>query len=135
MANGLTQWAEAKALDHMVKGTAYSQPTSIYVALHSADPTDTGTTGEISGGSYARQGATSSFAAASEGNPASKASNADLTWTNMPACTVQGVSIWDHSSATASSNCIWQGTLSANKTVNAADTFKILSGNLTCTME
>jgi hypothetical protein len=135
MANGLTQWFEAKLLDHALKGTAYSQPTSIYVSLHSADPTDVGTTGEISGGSYARQGATSSFAAASEGNPASKASNADLTWTNMPACTVQGVSIWDNSTSTQSSNCLWQGTLTASKTVNGGDTFKILSGSLTCTLE
>lgn len=135
MANGLTQWLEAKLLDHALKGTAYSQPTSLYVALHSADPTDTGTTGEITGGSYARQGATSSFGAVSEGNPASKASNADLTWTNMPTCTVSGVSIWDHSTSTQSSNVLWQGTLSASKSVNSGDTFKILSGNLTCTMD
>jgi hypothetical protein len=135
MANGLTQWLEAKALDHVLKGTAYSQPSNIYVSLHSADPTDVGTTGEISGGSYARVSATSSFAAASEGNPASKASNADLTWTNMPACTVQGIAIWDNSTSTQSSNCLWQGTLSASKTVNGGDTFKILSGSLTCTLE
>jgi hypothetical protein len=125
---GASNYLETALLDHALKGSAYSQPTNIYVSLHSADTGETGT-GEISGGSYARQVATSSFAAASGG---SKATNADLTWTNMPACTVSHVCIWD---SVTSGNALFLGSLTASKTVNSGDTFKILSGNLTVTMD
>lgn len=129
--SAISDYLENKLLDHVLKGTSWAQPTNIYLALHSADPTDVGTTGEISGGSYARQLISSSFAAAASG---SKASNADISFTNMPACTVSHVSIWDTVSGGTSANVLWQGSLSANKTVNGGDTFKILSGNLTCTL-
>jgi hypothetical protein len=40
-------------LDHFLKVGSFTQPTNIYVSLHSADPGDTGAN-ELSGGSYAR---------------------------------------------------------------------------------
>src|SRR5512145_1306835 len=124
-----TDYMENALLDHALKGTAYSQPTNIYVSLHSAAPTDAApSTGEIAGGSYARQVCSSSFAAASGG---SKATNADLTWTNMPATTVSHTAIFD---SVTGGNGLFHGSLSASKTVNGGDTFKILSGQLTVTL-
>lgn len=124
-----TDYMENALLDHALKGTAYSQPTNIYVSLHSAAPSDgTPSNGEITGGSYARVVCTSSWAAAASG---SKATNADLTWTNMPATTVTHVAIWDSSTG---GNGLFHGSLSASKAVNSGDTFKILSGNLTVTL-
>lgn len=124
-----TDYMENALLDHALKGSAYSQPSNIYVSLHSAAPSDASpATGEISGGSYARQSCTSSFAAAAGG---SKASNADLTWTNMPATTVSHIVIWD---SVTGGNGLFHGSLTASKSVNAADTFKILSGSLTVTL-
>jgi hypothetical protein len=127
---GATDYLETAILDHALKGTPYSQPTNIYVSLHSGANSDAApSTGEITGGSYARVSCTSSWAAAATG---SKATNADLTWTNMPATTVTHIAIWDSSSG---GNGLFTGSLSASKTVNAGDTFKILSGNLTVTLD
>lgn len=125
-----SNYLEDKVLDHCLKGTSFTQPTNIYVSLHSADPGETGAN-EITAGanSYARQLATSSFAAASGG---SKVSNADLTWLDMPAVTVTHFAIWD---ALTVGNCLFSGALGASKTTQAGDTFKILSGNLTVTCD
>src|SRR5512141_2772577 len=123
MAYGASDYLEVALLDHCLKGTSFAQPANIYVSLHSADPGDTGA-GEISGGAgpYARQSANAAFSAASAG---SKTTSADLTWTGMPACTVSYVGIFD---ALTTGNCLFIGSLTASKVVNAGDTFKILSG-------
>lgn len=128
---GMSDDLETKILDHTIDGTSWAQPAAIYVSLHSADPTETGTTGEIAGGSYARQ-TPASWAAASAG---SKATSADTTWTNMPAVTVSHVAIHDHSDNTNATNVLYHGSLTASKVVGAGDTFKFTSGNLTVTLD
>lgn len=46
---------ENELLDHILKVGSYSQPTNLYIALSTADPTDDGSgIAEPSGGSYAR---------------------------------------------------------------------------------
>lgn len=52
-----SDYAETQVLNHFFKGTPYSQPTNLYVALCTADPTDAGTGSTItepSGNGYAR---------------------------------------------------------------------------------
>lgn len=125
---GASNYLEDKLLDHVLKGTSFAAPTNIYVSLHSADTAETGS-GEISGGSYARQLGNSAFSASSSG---SKTTSADLTWTSMPATTVTHVCIWD---SVTTGNALFLGSLTASKVVNSGDTFKILTGNLTVTMD
>lgn len=108
-----------KILDKVLRGVDFTAPTSLRVSLHTADPGQTGAS-EVSGGSYARKQPT--IAAAS--NKAST-TTADLEWTNMPACTVTHVGIWDQSGA-----FWWGGALTASKAVAAGDTFKIVAGDL-----
>lgn len=51
----LSNYAENKWLDHILKTAAFTVPTNIYVALSTADPTDAGTgVAEPSGNGYAR---------------------------------------------------------------------------------
>jgi hypothetical protein len=128
---GMSNDLEDKILDHTIDGTSWAQPSAVYVSLHSADPTETGTTGEIAGGSYARQ-TPASWAAASGG---SKATSADTTWTNMPATTVTHCAIHDHSDQTNATNVLYHGSLTASKVVGSGDTFKFTSGNLTVTLD
>lgn len=71
---------------------------------------------------------TASFAAAASG---SKASNADVTVTNMPAATIVGIELWDSAGTPIRK---WYGALSASKTTNAGDTFTIASGSLTAAL-
>ena len=105
-------------------GTTYTAPAAVYVQLHTADPTDTGTTSVASNTS--RQAAT--FAAAS--NPAgTMATSATLTWTSVPTAeTYSHWSLWDASSA---GNCLWTGALSSSAMVAVGDTFQITALTLT----
>jgi len=119
---------EANAILNATSGQAtYTNPTApVKVALVTTTGTATTAGTEVTGGSYARTAIT--FAAASAG---SISSNAAVTFTNMPACTVTGVDEWDSFGTPVRR---WFGALSANKTVNAGDTFTIASGSYTKTL-
>lgn len=127
MANNISDYLENKLLDHTVGKTSYTMPTA-YIALYTVTPSDAGGGTEVTGGSYARvatSGAT--WAAASSG---SNATAADITFTTASASwgTVVAIGILD---ASSSGNLLWWGPLTANKTVDSGDTFKIPSGSLT----
>src|SRR5436190_1993271 len=92
-----TDYLEAKVLDHALRNTAFSQPAALYLALHTADPGDTGTASEVAGGSYARQ--TIAFAASSGTTPATAASSGAVNFAGMPAVTITHFSIRDAVSA------------------------------------
>lgn len=100
----------------------------IHVRLMTANGTATanGTELATSGGYTSGAGAPTVTAAAAAAG--SKASNAAVTVTNMPATTITGVELWD---STGTPKRIWQGALAASKTTNAGDTFSIASGALT----
>lgn len=107
-------------------GTSYTAPGAVYLQLHTADPTDTGTTAVAS--NTTRQAATFNTAS-SVPNPASMATSATVTWTNVPAAeTYTHWTLWDASTA---GNCLWTGALSSSATVAVGDTFQITSLTLT----
>jgi hypothetical protein len=124
-----TDYLENAVLDHTIDGTSMAQPSAVYVSLHSADPTDAGTVGEIAGGSYSRQVA-SSWAAASGG---SKATSGAIVFTGLPATTVNGYGIWDASSG---GNCLYTShALSVPITVASGDEIEFGSGDITVTLD
>ena len=49
---GFSDYLEDKVLDHVFGGTAYTAPSTLYVALYTVAPTDTGGGTEVSGGGY-----------------------------------------------------------------------------------
>lgn len=70
--------------------TTYFGTVAHYLALHSTDPTAAGLAGgEIVGGSYGRQQVTWT-------NPSNRTvtNNNTLTWTNLPAATVNFMAVW-----------------------------------------
>lgn len=105
-------------------GSSYTAPATVHVQLHTADPTDAGTTAVA--GNTVRQPAT--FGAAS--NPAGTlALSATLTWTAVSTTEVYSHwSLWDASSA---GNCLWTGALSATASVTAGDNFQLTGLTLT----
>jgi hypothetical protein len=124
----LSAYLRDRLLDHYLKGAAYTQPTNVYVSLHTGDPGTTGAS-EVAGGSYARQLA--AFAAASGG---SKATNAIIDFAGMPAVGGGGVThagFWD---AVSGGNFLSGGPLAASKVVNAGDTFRLPSGQASGTL-
>jgi hypothetical protein len=106
------------ALNAFLRNTAYTPPTTVYVALLN------GTT-EATGGSYARQSIT--FGAPSAGTTTSTSAQ---TFTNMPAMTVDHVGLYD---AATSGNQLYNAAATASKVTNAGDTVTIATGGITVT--
>ena len=52
---GLTNYLEDKIVNHVFGSTTYTRPTTWYVGLLTAAPSDSASGTEVSGGSYARQ--------------------------------------------------------------------------------
>jgi hypothetical protein len=122
----ISDYFENKILDHMLRGTAFTPPSAVYVSLHTADPGETGTN-EVTGGGYARQQVT--FNAPSAG---SMTNSNLLRWNSMPAVTVTHVGLWDAASA---GNPLWFGPLSSSVTLSAGSAFEIAAGSLTVTID
>lgn len=121
---GKSNYLETAILNHVLRNTAYTSPTSVYVSLHTADPDEDGSGAEVAGGGYARQVAT--FNAPSGGQVAN---SADINFTNMPAATVSHIGIWD---AASNGNLLYGAALSGgSEVVGAGNTFTIPSGQLT----
>jgi len=130
-----SDYLENKLLDHTLGGTAFTQPSSLYLGLFTNDSGNAATnleagtlTDEISGGSYARE--TVAFSAASGG---SASTSATVTFTAATANwgTITHVAVLDASSA---GNVLFWGAVTTSKTIESGDTFQISSGNLTISL-
>ena len=126
--SAMSNYLETKVLDYVLRDQADWAPTSVHLALHTADPAEDGSGAECSGGSYARQAIT--FNAAHATNGTIDNSSAE-EFTNMPACTVSHIGIWD---AASSGNLLFYGAVSASKTVTAGDTISLAAGSLDITL-
>lgn len=124
----LSNYLENALINHVLRNTALTSPTTVYVALYTADPGDADAGTEVSGGSYARQSV--SFGAPADG----VASNdADVTFPEATANwgTITHVGIRD---ALTGGNLLFHGALAADKTVNTGDQFIFPTGDLTCSL-
>ena len=124
----ISNYLENALINGTIRGTTYTAPTNVYVALYTSDPTDANTGTEVTGGSYARTSVT--FAAPSNGV---SVSNADCTF---PQCTltwgtVGWIGIMD---ALTTGNLLYHTALDSSKTIETGDIFKIASGNLSVTL-
>lgn len=127
----LSDYLENKLIDQLFRGQAYTFPTTLYVGLYTANPTDVGGGTEVTGGSYARVAVTSSLAnwagtqgagttVASSGTTGTTSNNNAITF---PAPTanwgvVTGMGIFDAASA---GNLLVFSALTTSKTVNNGD--------------
>lgn len=121
----MTDYLEDALANHVFRNTAFTSPTTVYLALYTDETTDAGGGTEVSGGSYARQ--TVSFGAPSAGQIVT---DADITFADMPAATVISVAILD---AASGGNMLAHGPLATSKTVNAGDNLTLSAGDLTFT--
>jgi hypothetical protein len=138
----MTDFLENKIIDFLFRGQALTGingataaagtgPTTLYVALYTANPTDSTAGTEVSGGSYARAAITSSLAnwagtqaaastTASTGTSGTTSNNASIPF---PAPTanwgvVTGFAILD---ASTGGNMLFFGALGTPKTINSGD--------------
>ena len=124
----MSNYLENALINVTLRGTAYTAPTTIYVALFTTDPTDAGSGTEVSGGSYARTAVT--FAAPSNGV---SLSSADCTFPQATASwgTVAFIGLYD---ALTIGNLLYHTPLDVSKTIDTGDIFKIASGSLSVTL-
>lgn len=120
----MTDFLEEALLDHVLKISAYTVPTNLYVALWTTTPADDGTGGvEVTGGSYARQLCNGWGAGAADNE---RSNTAALTFPNMPAVTVVGASIQDH--ITNLANMLFVGALTAPVAMTLGNDFVFAIG-------
>jgi hypothetical protein len=127
----LSNYIENKLIDQIFRGQAYTFPTTVYVGLYTAAPSETGGGTEVSGGAYARVAVTASLAnwagtqaaastTASSGTSGTTSNNIAVTF---PAPTanwgvITSVGIFD---ALTAGNMLIYGNLTISKTVNNGD--------------
>jgi hypothetical protein len=121
----LSDYLENKLLDHVLRNISYTSPTTVYVGLFTADPTDAGTGAEVSGGSYARQ-----IVSVTTATGGIVTSSADVTFPQCTASwgTVSHIGLLD---ALSSGNLLMHTPLTTSKVIDVDDVFRISSGSLT----
>ena len=67
--SALSDYLEAKYLDIVYNGEAFTPPAALYIALYTTDPTDADTGTEVSGGGYARAPVNPNGGAIAMGHP------------------------------------------------------------------
>jgi hypothetical protein len=122
-----TQYFETAVLNAALRNTAYSSPTTVYVALYTGSPTPTTTGTEVSGGSYTRQAA--SFSAPVAG---AVSNTLDITYPIATSSwgTVVAFAILDDPNT---GNMLYFGSLTTSRVVNMNDQIKFPAGQLTVT--
>jgi hypothetical protein len=127
---GFSDYLEDKVLDHVFGGNAYTAPSTLYVALYTVAPTDTGGGTEVSGGSYARQ---SGAFTVSGTNPTTASNTAAIEYPTATADygTVVAVGILD---ASSSGNLLAYANLTTSKVVSNGDVFRFNTGDLDITL-
>jgi hypothetical protein len=124
----ISNYLENALINGTLRGSSYTAPSTVYVALFTSDPTDAGSGTECSGASYARQSAT--FAAPSNG---ASTTSADIQFPQAGGSwgTITHFGIFD---ASSSGNLLYHGALTVSKTIDTGDVFKIAAGSLTVTL-
>ena len=124
----MSNYLENALINVTLRATAYTAPTTVYLALYTTDPTDADTGTECSGTSYARQSVT--FGAPSNGVSTNSAAiefpQAGGAWG-----TITHIGIRD---ALTTGNLLYHTPLDASKTIATGDVFRVASGSLSVTL-
>jgi len=125
----MSDYLETTLINHVLRGTSFSSPSSRYIALYTSDPMDANTGTEVTGGSYARQ--TCTFAAPTNG----VTSNAAIV--SFPVATADWGTVTHFGivSALTGGNLWFSGTLSGPQAVGTDTQLQFLVGQLTVTLD
>lgn len=137
--SALSDYLEGALLSHLLRNTAYTPAATLYLALFTADPGESGIVGEVSGGSYARAAVTNNNVnfpqCAASGTP-TKANATAITFPTASAAwgTITHWAIYDVASLASGTNMLAHGALSASRYVASGDTPKVAVGALSMTI-
>ena len=128
---GFSDYLEDKVLNHVFGGTAYTAPSTLYVALYTAAPSDTGGGTEVSGGSYARKSMPDMTVSGTSPTTATNGAAVEFVTETGSWGTVSHVGVFD---ALTSGNLLGWAALTASKTVSSGDVFRFDAGDLDITL-
>jgi hypothetical protein len=117
-----SNYLENKVLLHVFGATAYTAPSTLYVALFTSDPGETGSGTEVSGGSYARQ--TAAFTVVN--NQASNTAAVEFPTATGSWGTITYAAVYD---ALSGGNLLAYGALTTSKTIASGDVLRIPAGD------
>lgn len=119
-----SNYLETALLNHVLRNTAYTSPTTVYLALYTVAPTETGGGTEVTGGGYARQSVTFSAPA-----PDSCSNTTDVTFPIATGNwgTVVAFGVFD---AASGGNMLYYNTLTAPRDIFTSDQLRFPSGQL-----
>lgn len=123
--SAISDYLEARIINFWLRGTSYTPPAAVYLALFTTPTTDAGGGTEVTGGSYARQAVTFSAPGASDGLTTN---TGVLTYPGMPACTVLAGGVFD---ALTGGNMLVHGLFSAARIVGVGKSFVVGIGEAT----
>ena len=127
---GFSDYLEDKVLEHVFGGNTYTAPSTLYVALYTSAPSDTGGGTEVSGGGYVRKTATFNVSGT---NPTTASNAGAIEYPTATANygTVTSVGIFD---ALSGGNLLAYANLTASKVVSTGDVFRFNAGDLDITL-
>ena len=125
-----SNYLETEILDHVFGGAAYTAPSTLYLALHTANPDEDGSGTEVStsGTAYAR--ATVAFT--TSGNTTSNTGAVEYSTATANFGTVSHVAVWD---ASTGGNMLAYAALTSSKTIETGDVFRVPAGDLDITLD
>jgi hypothetical protein len=139
-AAALSDYLENKLIDHVFRGTSYTAPGTIYVALFTSSCSDSAGGTEVSGGSYARPSITSNGTnwanTQSSGTGVSSGTGGTTSNSNAinfatPSAGWGTVTYWGLYDASTSGNLLICAALTTSKTINNGDSVSFAGGALT----
>jgi len=125
-----TNFLETEILDHVFAGSAYTAPSTHYLALFTAAPGETGGGTEVttSGTAYARQ----SVAFTTTGNTTSNSAAVEYSTATGAFGTVTHVGVFD---AATAGNLMAYAVLTSSKAIDTGDVFRVPTGDLDITLD
>mgnify|MGYP001563208888 CR=1 FL=1 len=132
MAGSKSDFLELELLDHVLGNAAYTAPVTVYVALYTVAPSDTGGGTEVTGGAYARVAVTNNATNWPAAAAGAKSNGTAITFPTATANwgTVVAFAILDAASA---GNFLYWADLTINRVVNSGDTPSFAVGELDVT--
>lgn len=128
--SSFTDYTENKVLDHIVGKTSFTMP-SVWVALFTAAPSDTGGGTEATGGSYARKSTAGSDWAAASGGATSNAAAITFVTPTGSWGTITHFALMDASTA---GNMLAWAPLTTPQAVGTGNTVSFAIGDLDITL-
>jgi len=125
-----SNYLETELLDHVFTNSAYTAPSTLYLALFTSNPADdaSGTEVSTSGTAYARQTVTFSVS----GNTATTSAAVEFPTATASFGTVTHVAVYDASTA---GNLIAYAALTSSKAIDTGDVFRVPAGDLDITLD